>query len=132
MSWDHGTYGWEEFDGFFNALVLLGVANAVTSHGPTRSVGYDFGPTERQLRQVTFVGSDGVSMTCREYLIVDDGDCDGRSRVGIAVFVTANPPVLWTTVLDGGHESYPGVDTSNFEFNWETQQARPLPENAEV
>lgn len=133
MSWDHGTFGWDAYDGFVRALRLTGIKFLETSHGPRRSVGYDVGGDTRQLRQVTFVRTDGVEMTCLEYLKTDDGDCDGHSEVAIEVFRTTDPLELWTTVYEGGHERYGLTDYGpDFQYNWRTGEARPLPEDVAV
>jgi hypothetical protein len=107
MGWDHGTYGWESYEAVVNGFKTLGISVEETFQELSRSRGRDNGRHRVNLRMATFSAPDGKAMVVEEYLALDDGDCDGMSRVDAVVYEQGNRPELFTQVLDGGHERYP-------------------------
>ncbi len=106
MSWDHGTFGWESYEAVTNALTAMGLSFEETLQDMSRSRGHDRSAEPQRLRVATFTGPNGKVMVAEEYLAVDDGDCDGQSRVDVSVYEQGNRPQLFTKVYDGGHEQY--------------------------
>lgn len=48
-------------------------------------------------------------MVIEEYLSIDDGDCDGSSRVSVEVYREGERPYLYRMVYDGGQCHYPNA-----------------------
>ena len=99
MSWDHGTYGWEQYESILSALRQRGIAYEEGPESASYSRGADVDGESQKLRAARFTNTDGKSMIVEEYLAVEDNDCDGRDLVGIMVYEEGQKPNLTTLVL---------------------------------
>lgn len=138
MSWDHGTYGFETFEELVKALPALG-ATSIVEHLSEESYvrGSDaYSDSTQALRTATFVTCQGLKQVIEEYLSVDDGDCDGSSRISVAIYPDGERPILYRLVYDGGHCRYPNTpgqgagrgNTVRYCINTGTFEIRSVPE----
>ncbi len=101
MSWNHGTYGWEKYESFVQALDVLGIAYTEEFKDEEYSRGSDlYGDGPQKLRIARFTDTSERNMVCEEYLSVQDCDCDGSSQVAIAVYEQGQQPELMTEVRE--------------------------------
>lgn len=106
MSWDHGTYGWEQYEEILSALRQREIAYVEELKDAEYSRGADLDEERQRLRIARFVNHDsesvGEAMVVEEYLAVEDNDCDGRNLVGIVIYKEfGQKPNLTTLVLRG-------------------------------
>ena len=104
MSWDHGTYGWEQYEDILSALRQRGIPYVEelkdASYSRGADLNYGVSNSEKQnLRIARFTNTDGKSMVMEEYLVVGDYDCDGRSLIGIVIYEAGFKPNFTTLVL---------------------------------
>jgi hypothetical protein len=94
MSYNHQTVGFEAFDTFIQALELLDVE---TKQWELPFKVYDVGYEQetKHLRAATFTHpKSNRKMVVEEYLLIEDQDCDGTSRVAIEVYEDCHRPNL--------------------------------------
>ena len=123
MSWDHGTYGWERFEDFVNALRVLEIPYTQEEREEHLSRGADilcmcfcgYNPKKpdescpccdgtcghkQRLRTAFFTTSSGKQMAVEEYLAVKDYDCDGADAIAIVIYEEGQRPELVTQVRE--------------------------------
>ncbi len=99
MSWDHGTYGWEQYEDVLSALRQRDIPYVEELKATSYFHGADLDEVRQNLRIARFVNTDKKSMVMEEYLAVEDCDCDGRNLIGIAIYEEGHKPDLTTLVL---------------------------------
>jgi hypothetical protein len=102
MGWDHGTYGWDAMDEKIRSLQRKGIPFTVEYGEAVLHRGWDQDGPPQKLRTVKYRNRKSVDMVFEEYLLVDDGDCDGRSVVRTIVYPAGKRPRLHTQVYDRG------------------------------
>lgn len=99
MGWDHGTYGWEAYEGFTAALKANGISYRQEKLTEKLHRGRDTSSPQQRLRRAHFTTPDGKLMVVEEYLRVKDWDCDGSDRIAISVYEEGQRPKLKTKNL---------------------------------
>ncbi len=99
MSWDHGTYGWERYDGILSALRQRSIPYVEELKDEEYSRGADLDEERQYLRIARFTNTDKKSMIVEEYLAVEDNDCDGRNLVDVVIYEEGCKPNFTTLVL---------------------------------
>ena len=107
MSWNHGTYGFDRYEKFVQALDTIGIKYEETLKDEVFIRGADFGcccveeicEHKQHLRIAKFKNTEGLIMFAEEWLSVDDHDCDGASQIDLAVYEEGNRPELVTEIL---------------------------------
>ena len=113
MSYTHTAGGWESYEAVTKTLKSLGITYQEKLRDKVLSRGH---AGSQNLRVATFTAPNGKVMVAEEYLAVDDGDCDGQSRVDVSVFEQGNRPQLATHVINGGMAWYGEINQMDGEL----------------